>query len=70
MVDREKIMDRVREQAEKKWDTASIGLWVSKLAKDGIPAKGIEPQEAVRRKQEVLDNVQRRAEDCTFLGRI
>ncbi len=70
MVDRERLMSRVREQAEKKWDTASITAWVSRLARDGIPAKGIGAAEAVRRKPAVLDLVQQRAEDCTYLGRI
>ncbi len=70
MVDRERLMARVREQAEKRFDTESIGVWLSKLTKDGIPSRGISPAEAIKRKQEVLDLVQRRAEDCTFLGRI
>jgi hypothetical protein len=70
MVDREEIMDRVREQAEKKWDTESIGAWLSRLSKEGIPSSGISLQEAVRRKQEVLDGIQRRAEDCTYVSGI
>ncbi len=70
LVDREKIMARVNEQAEKKRDTESIRAWVGRLSRDGIPARGIDSAEAVRRKPEVLDLVQRKAEDCTYLGRI
>ncbi len=70
MVDRDRIMARVREQAEKTWDTESIAAWVRKVSTEGIPARGIDPKQAVQRKQEVLDRMQRRAEDCTFLGRI
>ncbi len=70
MVDRGKIMAEVREQAEKRWDSESIRAWLRRLSTDGIPAKGIDPQEAVQKKQKVLDLVQLRAEECTFLGRI
>ncbi len=70
MVDREKIMAKVREQAEKRWDSDSIRAWLRRLSTDGMPAKGIDPREAIQKKPEVLDMVQLRAEECTFLGRI
>ncbi len=70
MFDRENLMARVREQAEKQWDVVPIKAWLDRVAKDGIPAKVVSAGEAVGRKQEVLDRVQHRAEDCTFLGRV
>ncbi len=70
MVDRERLQAKVREQAEKTWDVASITAWLNKVAEEGVPSKGISHHEAVGRKLEVLDLVQRQAEDCTFVGRI
>ncbi len=49
MVDRERLQAEVREQAEKTWDVGSIIAWLNKVAKEGIPSKGISHQEAVIR---------------------
>jgi hypothetical protein len=70
MVDGERLLARALEQAEKKWDTDSIRAWLDAVARDGIAAWGISPQEAIQRKREVLDRVQQRAEECTFLGHV
>ena len=61
---------RIEEQAEKVWDTASIEEWFKRLSAEGIPRKEFDRKDIASRKQELLDQVQRRAEDCTFLSHI
>ena len=70
MVDRERLLARAHERFEKKWDTGAIKSWFDIVTRDGIPNRGIRPDDAIQRRGEVLDRVQRRAEDCTFLGHI
>jgi hypothetical protein len=70
MVDRERLLAAARERFEKKWDVGAIKSWFDTVTRDGIPDRGIPPGEAIQRRNEVLDRVQRRAEDCTFLGHI
>jgi hypothetical protein len=70
MVDRERLLASAGEKFEKKWDAGAIKSWFDVVTRDGIPHRGISPGDAIQRRQEVLDRVQRRAEECTFLGHI
>lgn len=66
-MEREKLIARVQQQAEKMWDSQSIEAWFKRLERDGIPPKKLDPKVITARKQQILDGVQRRAEDCAFL---
>ena len=70
MVDYEKLNEKIRMQAEKVWDTASIEAWLRKITTDGIPKRVLDTRDIVNRKDEILNGVQHRAEDCTFLSYI
>ena len=70
MVEYEKLREAVKKQAEKAWDTKSIGDWFSRIAKDGIASKKIDPKGLVIDKPRILELVQRRAEECTYLGHV
>ena len=69
MVDYEKLREAVEKQAEKAWDTKSIEGWFSRLAKDGIASK-VDPKGLVIDKPRILELVQRRAEECTYLSHV
>ncbi len=70
MVDHEKTRARVQELAERAWDTASITKWLRGLTSDGIPKRVLDPSDMVARKERVLESVERRAQDCTFLSHV
>jgi len=69
MVDYEKLRERVEKQAEKAWDTKSIEGWFSRIAKEGIASK-VDPKEVAADKPRILELVQRRAEECTYLSHV
>jgi hypothetical protein len=68
MMDYEELKRRVQELAEKSWDSAPISTWFNKLNEEDIPRKTLLREEIIARKQEVLDRVQRKAEECEFLS--
>jgi len=68
MADYAALKKRVRELAEKPWDAKAIKAWFSKLVSDGIPRKTALKNEVLARKAEVLERVQRKAEECEFLS--
>ena len=70
MVEHEKLKARVKEQAEKVWDTKSIEDWFKRMARDGIPSEVVKSKEAVAGKQRILDGIQQRAEECTYLSHV
>ncbi len=70
MAQSEEVLARAQELAEKVWDNRSIEAWFKRLERDGIPRKTLDPKDILARKQEILDGIQRRAEDCTFLGHL
>ena len=70
MVEHENLRAMVKKQAEKLWDTRSIQAWFERMAKDGIPDKVVEPKEVVAGSKRVLDGIQQRAEECTFLSHV
>ncbi len=70
MVDKEMLIKRAQELAEKAWDRPSIEGWFKKLGRDGIPRKTLDPKDILARKQGILDGIQQRGEDCTFLGHV
>jgi C_GCAxxG_C_C family probable redox protein len=64
----EALQARVRELAERDWDLASIAARFDELCRQGIPRKPLPKLDPTRR-QELLDRVQRRAEEYCYLMR-
>jgi hypothetical protein len=68
MADYEALKKNVQELAEKTWDAEAIKAWFTKLGKEDIPLKTPLRQEIIDRKEEILDRVQRKGEECEFLS--
>jgi len=68
MTDYEALKKRVQELAEKTWDTEAIKAWFNKLDKEGIPRRTPPRQEIIARKEKILEQVQRKGEECEFLS--
>jgi C_GCAxxG_C_C family probable redox protein len=64
----EALQARVRELAERDWDLTAIAARFDKLCREGIPRKPL-PQLDPTHRQELLDRVQRRAEEYCYLTR-
>jgi C_GCAxxG_C_C family probable redox protein len=69
MTDYDTLKARVQELAGRDWDAAALEARYKKLAADGIPQKTLSRDEALANKEEILDRVQRRAEEYNFLAR-
>ena len=69
MADYEALKTRVQELAERDWDVPAIEARFKRLAAEGIPKKTLGRDEVAANKQQILDRVQRRAEEYNFLGR-
>lgn len=67
MADYEALKRRVDELAERDWDEPGLQARVRKLATEGIPGKTLERDEILANKEEILDRVQRRAEEYNFI---
>jgi len=67
MPDYAALKKKVDELAAREWDAEGIEARIKKLAKDGIPRKKLDPKEMLAKKQEILDRVQRRAEEYNFM---
>jgi C_GCAxxG_C_C family probable redox protein len=68
MADYEALKTRVQELAERDWDVAAIEDRYRKLAAEGITKKPLDRDEVVANKEQILDRVQRRAEEYNFLA--
>ena len=68
MTDYEALKKKVQELAGKTWDAEAIKSGFSRLDKEGIPRKTLLRQEIIARKEEILNRVQRKAEECEFLS--
>jgi C_GCAxxG_C_C family probable redox protein len=66
MPDYAALKKKVDELAAREWDVAAIEARVNKLAKEGIPKKKLDPKELLANKQQILDRVQRRAEEYNY----
>lgn len=67
MADYEKLKAKVQELAERVWDVEGIAERVRRFQREGIPKKKLDPEELIAKKDEVLDRVQRRAEEYNFI---
>lgn len=57
----------VEELGEREWDAKGIEARVEELLKDGIPKKNLKKEELLANKSEILDRVQRRAQEYNFI---
>ena len=69
MVDYEALEARVQELGEREWDLPAIEARYKKMAAEGIPKKTLNRDEVLANRQQILDRVQRRAEEYNFLAR-
>jgi C_GCAxxG_C_C family probable redox protein len=67
MADYEALKLRVQELAERVWDVPAIEARVRKLSAEGIPKKKLIPKELLANKQQIINRVQRRAEEYNFI---
>jgi len=68
MADYEALKKRVDELAERAWDVPAIEARYKKLAAEGIPRKTLDRDEILADKQQILDRVQRRAEEYNLVA--
>ncbi len=67
MADYEALKRKADELGARAWDAAAIEARVRKLSAEGIPRKSLDPKTLLARKQEILDHVQRLAEEYNFI---
>ena len=67
MADYEVLQVRVQELAEREWNVSVLEARVRKLAAEGIPKKTLNRDEILANKPQILDRVQRRAEEYNFI---
>jgi C_GCAxxG_C_C family probable redox protein len=68
-MDREALKSRVRELAGRDWDLPAIEGRYRKLAAGRIPRKRLDRDALLGEKEQILDRVQRRAEEYNLLAR-
>ncbi|MBI4790531.1 MAG: C_GCAxxG_C_C family protein [Chloroflexi bacterium] len=69
MPDRAALAARVQELAERDWDLDAIQARYKKLAASGIPRQTLTRDEILANKPQILDRVQRRAEEYNWFAR-
>ena len=67
MADYDALKKRVDELSERDWDEPALEARIRKLAAEGIPKKTLNRDEMLANKEEILDRVQRRAEEYNFI---
>jgi C_GCAxxG_C_C family probable redox protein len=68
MADYGTLKARVQELAERDWNRPAIEARYKKMAKEGVPRKTLNRDETLANKQQILDRVQRRAEEYNLLA--
>jgi C_GCAxxG_C_C family probable redox protein len=68
MADYAALKKKVDELAERVWDVPALEARVKKLVAEGIPKKKLDPKEMLANKEQILDRVQRRAEEYNFFA--
>jgi len=69
MADGGALQARVLELAQRDWEIAAIEARVKQLVAEGIPTKELDRSETLANRQQILDRVQRRAEEYNFIAR-
>ncbi len=68
MADYEALQARVQELADRDWDMPAIEARYKELAEGGIPKKTLNRDEILANREQILDRVQRRAEEYNLLA--
>jgi C_GCAxxG_C_C family probable redox protein len=68
MADIEAFNAKFQELVDRKWDIPAIELRCRELMDDGIPEKNLDREWILANKDEILDRVQRRAEEYNFFA--
>ena len=68
MVEHAVLNEKMQELVDRSWDTKAINVWFGKLNSEGIPQKTLLKEAIIAGKEEILDRVQRKAEECEFLS--
>ncbi len=58
---------KIEELGERKWDDEGLAAKVRKFAEEGIPQKKLVKEDLIARKEEILDSVQRKAEEYNYI---
>jgi C_GCAxxG_C_C family probable redox protein len=61
------LKQKVDELAAREWDVPALQAKIRKLTAEGIPQKKLDPEEMRANREEILDRVQRRAEEYNFI---
>ena len=69
MVEHAALNEKMQEMVDRDWDTEAINAWFSKLNAEGIPRKTLLKEEIIAGKEEILDRVQRKGEECEYISR-
>jgi C_GCAxxG_C_C family probable redox protein len=67
MADYEALRARVQELADRRWDMPALEARIRKLSRDGILRKKLDPKEMPANREQILDRVQRQAEEYNLI---
>jgi C_GCAxxG_C_C family probable redox protein len=68
MVNIEDLKCRLEDLVQRSWDAEAIAARFKKLAREGNPSNRPEPLAVAARKQEILEGIERRAEEYEYLS--
>lgn len=69
MSDKAEFKAKLEELEKREWDVEGIKARFRKMESEGIPKKSLERDKLLAKKEEILDRVQRRAEEYNFLAK-
>ena len=67
MAEKDALKAKVKELEERSWDIPALEARVKHLTTHGIPRKTLKRDEMLAQKEQILDRVQRRAEEYNFI---
>jgi len=67
MADNDELKAKVKDLGDRVWDVPAIEDRFRKLEAEGIPRKTLNRDEILANKEQILDRVQRRAEEYNFI---
>ncbi len=67
MEKREEFRERIEELGKREWDDEAIKARVEKFIKEGVPKKDISKETLQANKEQILDSVQRKAEEYNYI---
>jgi C_GCAxxG_C_C family probable redox protein len=67
MANEQALAAKVKELSERKWDVPALEARIRRLTAEGIPRKKLDPTVMRANREEILNRVQRRAEENNFV---